>query len=69
MISLQDSGYSGDEVQDDATTVYYLVTCIMLVDTTEQNKISSWLLNVILYRSRTTIMINLQILTKGCITK
>ena len=34
MISLQDSGESGDEVQDDIAETIYLVTCTVLVDTT-----------------------------------
>ena len=58
MISLQDSGESGDEVQDEITTIKHLVTCTMLVDTTVQNKKSSWLLNAILDISGTANIIN-----------
>ena len=34
VISLQDSGESGEKVQDEITTSKYLVTRTMLVDTT-----------------------------------
>ena len=34
MISLQNSGESGDKIQDEMTTTKHLVTCTMLVETT-----------------------------------
>ena len=48
MIILQDSGKSGEKLQDDVTTTKHIVVCTILVDTTVKNKASSFLLNVIL---------------------
>ena len=56
--SLQDSGESGDEMQDDETTTHYLVPCNMIIDTTVQNKTPSWLLNVIMDSGRTDTTTN-----------
>ena len=58
MISLQDSGESGEKVQDYVTTKQHLVTSTMLVDTTVQNKTPYWLLNFIPDNIGTSTMIN-----------
>ena len=58
MMIFQDSGVSGDKVQDEKTTTQHIVSCIIMVDTIVQKKTPSWLLNFILYIRRDVSIIN-----------
>ena len=57
MISLQDSGESGDKVQNDVTTTKQIVTYTILYNITIK-KTPFWLLNVILESRRNGTMIH-----------
>ena len=69
MISFQDSGKSGDLLQDDITKTKNRVKCTVMVNNKVQNKTSSWLLNIKLNSSGTSAMINGYILPKGFVLK
>ena len=58
MIIIQGSEESGYKVKDNETITEHLLTCTMIDDTEVQSKTSSWLLNDILFISRTATMIN-----------
>ena len=57
MITLQDYGEPGDEIQDYEIKAQDILPCTMLVDSTVKNKTPSWLVHIILDSSGTITMI------------